>query len=189
MKRKTGLETIFEVSSELFSQKGYDEVTIDEICSAVGISKPTLYAQKLTKRDLFIHMYKPKREEVFIEQKVCDVNNIMAEIYRSVDLIAERVFCHGPDLLRVLLRLHLQKPALGEVMDREWRERLAQLIHAAQIRHQIRNDQKPELLVQIIGFYMVGYSFQYSINQAEESREHLHSGVHAILQTEQSHES
>lgn len=181
----TRLDKIYEVSAVLFRQKGYDGVKIDEICDRVGISKPTLYAQHLTKRDLFIHMYKPCREKTFIEQKVCDVNRMVEEIFRAVDLMADRFFYFGPELLRDLLRLHLQTPALDDILDHAWKIRMAQLIHAAQIRNQIRNQQEPRVIARIITACIIGYGFQYAMNQAEESRSNLHESVEAILQTEQ----
>lgn len=184
MKRKGAPEKIYEASARLFQEKGYDAVKIDDICSAVGISKPTLYASKLTKRDLLIHAYKPKRAETFIEQSVCDLNNMEQEIFRSVDLVAERLFVYGPDLLRDLLKLHLSSPAFEEVMDEEWIERLTTLIRVSQQKKQVKNLSSPVRLANIIATSIIGYSFQYAMNQAEESRKNLHDSVHIILQTE-----
>lgn len=188
MKTKIRMEQIYNTSYALFRTKGYDEVKIDEICAAAGISKPTLYAYSLTKRDLFIHMYQPCREKTFIAQQSCDLNNLMEEIFRFVDLVADRFFFFGPDLLRDLLRLHLESPALDKILDQEWESNLTGLIHSAQIRRQITNTEDPYILARMIMACIIGYSFQFAMRQAEESRENLHQSVEALLLTEQTSE-
>lgn len=46
-------ETALAAATELFRQKGYDAVTIAELCDATGLKPPSLYAAFGAKRDLF----------------------------------------------------------------------------------------------------------------------------------------
>ena len=56
-------EFILRVTEELLSEKGYSEMSMDEIAARVGISKVTLYRHFATKEDLvfalFIHHFPP----------------------------------------------------------------------------------------------------------------------------------
>ncbi len=56
-------ECILQVTEELLLEKGYFEMSIDEIAARVGISKVTLYRHFATKEDLvfalFIHHFPP----------------------------------------------------------------------------------------------------------------------------------
>lgn len=44
---------IFEISTKLFAQKGYDATSIEEITSVVGVAKGTLYYHFNSKEELF----------------------------------------------------------------------------------------------------------------------------------------
>lgn len=46
-------ETALAAATDLFRQKGYDAVTIAELCEATGLKPPSLYAAFGAKRDLF----------------------------------------------------------------------------------------------------------------------------------------
>ena len=48
---------ICESAIELFASKGYDEVSVNEICRAVNITKPTFYKYVKTKEDILFHYY------------------------------------------------------------------------------------------------------------------------------------
>ncbi|MDR5658859.1 TetR/AcrR family transcriptional regulator [Serpentinicella sp. ANB-PHB4] len=49
---------LLEKAEELFIDRGYSKVTIDQIALAAGISKVTLYKHFNSKEDLFIHIMK-----------------------------------------------------------------------------------------------------------------------------------
>lgn len=185
MKRKADLEKIYLKSRDLFLSKGYEAVKMDDICQAVGISKPTLYALRITKRDLLVHAYKPDCKQFYVDERAGKTELILPEIFNALDLVIERITCNGPDLLRDLLKLHLKKPALDEIMDQEWLGQLTLLITAAQERRQVGNMDDPDKLARIICAYIIGYSFQFAMQQAEESRTNLHAGAAVILRAEE----
>lgn len=53
MKREDTRERILEQALELFSEKGYDSVSVGEIARAVGIKAPSLYNHFPSKRAIF----------------------------------------------------------------------------------------------------------------------------------------
>lgn len=185
MKRKADLEQIYLKSQDLFISKGYEAVKMDDICQAVGISKPTLYSMRITKRDLLVHVYKPDFHNFAARDKIALTQPLVPEIYAALDMVIERITCNGPDLLRDLLKLHLQKPALGEIIDPVWLGELTLLIKEAQQRGEIENMEDPDTLARIICAYIIGYSFQFAMQQAEENRTNLHKGAAAILQVQE----
>lgn len=132
MNKTQTLQKIYEESGRLLVKKGYDAITIDEICAASDISKPTFYAYNLTKRDLLIHLFNAApASDLPFEASLDEDFEYLPLIYRSIDRIASRLYYYGPDLLRDLLKLHLVSPALEEIMDREWADELTDLIAEA----------------------------------------------------------
>ena len=47
---------IFQIAEKLFGEKGFEQVTMSEIATAVGMSKKTLYVYFLDKRELLISL-------------------------------------------------------------------------------------------------------------------------------------
>lgn len=184
MTHKTVQDEIFQKSQELFQQKGYDAVTIDEICMAVGISKPTFYAKKLTKRTLLLQAYQIKKDDL----SFCYANfsSPMEGVYFLVDQVGQVIFRNGSKLFGDFLKEHLKKPALEEIMGPTWKFHLVYCIQAAQRDGIIFSQEKPQKLAQAIYMYLVGYSFQYAMGKAEKSMQNLHESVDAILLTSKS---
>ncbi|MBF0579049.1 TetR/AcrR family transcriptional regulator [Erysipelotrichaceae bacterium RD49] len=189
MKRKADLNQIYQNSRDLFLRKGYDAVKVDEICASVGITKPTFYAFKINKRDLLIHAYQaPEKEEIKNPDQMSD-DQIHREIFRILDLVTDQIFKNGPDLLRDLLRLHFHESCLDSLLTPNWRQVMIKLISVGQKRKLIHNQCDPLTITKVIAAYITGYSFQYAMQQAEESRTNLHEGVDVILQIGDAYES
>ena len=53
MKQEDTKQVILEKALELFSAKGYDSVSMDEIAKAVGVKAPSLYNHFSGKRAIF----------------------------------------------------------------------------------------------------------------------------------------
>ncbi len=176
MKQKTVQDEIFEKSQKLFRQKGYEAVTIDEICTAVGISKPTFYAKKLTKRALLLQAYSVDK---LLELPVVDETNVLATLATLVDRMEQAMVCHGPELFRDLLKEHLKKPVFDLPLIENWKAYFVHLIEVGQQNGVILNQDDPRELVQLIQAYLLGCSFQYAMER--DSEIHLYPNIAAIL--------
>ncbi len=62
MKQEDTKQKILSESLRLFSEKGYDAVSVAEIASAVGIKAPSLYKHYKSKRDIFDSILKKMSE-------------------------------------------------------------------------------------------------------------------------------
>ncbi len=177
MEQKTVQDKIFEISQELFRQKGFDAVTIDEICVAVGISKPTFYAKKLTKRTLLLQAYEVKESSSFsLNEK-----DVLRAIAILIDQVAQAMLRHGPELFGDFLKEHLKKPAFDTLFVSNWTTRCAQLIEKGQQEGVILNQDDSNTLVKIIQAYLLGYGFQYALGSTNDIEKHLHRSIAAIL--------
>src|SRR5690606_9515148 len=57
------IERITAAAWQLFQQKGYRGVTVDEICARCGVTKPTLYYYFRDKEDLFVTVLRQQLEQ------------------------------------------------------------------------------------------------------------------------------
>ena len=187
MDKTETLQKIYEESGRLLVKKGYDEVTIDEICAASGISKPTFYAYNLTKRDLLIHLFNSAPWTETQSEKLEE--DFMSKIHRHLDQIGNRLYHFGPDLLRDLLKLHLISPALEEIIGTEWADEMTELITEAQFNREILTSSKPAQLTEVLVTYLIGRCFRYAIERSEDHLVNLSEATDVILRKRMDHES
>lgn len=62
-KNNTTKQEILNAAEHLFSEKGYDATSIQDITKRVGITKPSFFYYFKTKSDIFIELMQIRREE------------------------------------------------------------------------------------------------------------------------------
>jgi AcrR family transcriptional regulator len=81
--KNTNAERILEVSWQLFQQKGYRGVSVDEICLHSGITKPTLYYYFHNKEELFARVLENRLKNF---HQACAAPGSLAERLQRVAL-------------------------------------------------------------------------------------------------------
>lgn len=66
IKKKSDREEIMRVALGIFSEKGYEATSIDDICKALDINRPVLYYHFKSKRDLFFSIHKAHIERTLL---------------------------------------------------------------------------------------------------------------------------
>lgn len=179
MKKKERFEQICQIAARLFKAKGYEAVTIDEICKASGITKPTFYAASLSKAKLLFYAYKPEQLPP-IDSYPPDTN-WLGVMYEAISQVIDQAFRYGPDLLRDFLRMEIETPSMRHVMTDGWLRQMEELIARAMASGQIQTDVEPALMTCMIETYIIGYCFQYSISCAQESKDNMLQGIRILL--------
>ena len=125
-------QQMLATARELFAQRGYADVTMDEVASAVGVTKPLLYTYFGNKEQLFLAGMQPAAEKL-LASVVDAVRGAATPADALRDgLHAYFAFLDGDHVAwRVLYDETL--PAGGEIARAvgEYRERLARLVTAA----------------------------------------------------------
>lgn len=101
MKQVDTKQRILSESLRLFSERGYDAVSVAEIASAVGIKAPSLYKHYKSKRDIFDSILKRMSEadgfyadENDMPNVDDDYNNVLLE---SIKTFSVAMFKHWTD--------------------------------------------------------------------------------------------
>ena len=68
-------EEISDTAVKLFLDKGYNNVTIQDICNELNITKPTLYKYISNKEDLILDLYDST------------IDHLVKDTYKLVDMI------------------------------------------------------------------------------------------------------
>jgi AcrR family transcriptional regulator len=116
-----------ELGSKLFSARTYDEVSIDELARAAGISKGLLYHYFPTKRDFYVatvrHSSKDLLDRTFLPSDMGPIDRLQGGLDAFLDYVSE----HGPayiSLLRSGIGADLQVARIVDETREEFRNRL-----------------------------------------------------------------
>lgn len=84
---------IAEKATELFAQKGYAATTLEDICSAAGISKGSLYYHFKSKDVLFLYLLENNQQELQQkwQQGIAKATSAKEKLYFLADQYAEMV--------------------------------------------------------------------------------------------------
>lgn len=91
MKQEDTKQRILSESLRLFSENGYDAVSVAEIASAVGIKAPSLYKHYKNKRDIFDSILKKMNEADGFYADENDMPNVDDD-YNNVSLESIKTF-------------------------------------------------------------------------------------------------
>ena len=95
---------IFETSLKLFSEKGYDATSIEEITATVGVAKGTLYYHFNSKEEIFNFLIDEGMKLLInsIEIKTSKCDNVLDKI-KAVSLIQLKAVAKYENLLTIVL--------------------------------------------------------------------------------------
>lgn len=95
---------IFETSLKLFSEKGYDATSIEEITATVGVAKGTLYYHFSSKEEIFNFLVEEGMKLLTnsIEIKIAKCDNVLDKI-KAVSLIQLKAVAKYENLLTIVL--------------------------------------------------------------------------------------
>jgi AcrR family transcriptional regulator len=104
-KRELRREQILKIASELFSEKSYHDVTVDEIAGAAGVAKGTIYLYFPSKERLYLEILEDSFEaiESHLEKEIAKRDPAPVKLKMVLRLIFE-FYQMNLDVLRILSR-------------------------------------------------------------------------------------
>jgi TetR/AcrR family fatty acid metabolism transcriptional regulator len=105
IRRKSRKDEIIKVASNLFSQKSYHDVTMDQIAGEVGVAKGTIYLYFKSKENLYLGILEHTFEtiESILEKEIAKEDPAPQKLKKILRLIFQFYF-QNMDVLRILTR-------------------------------------------------------------------------------------
>ena len=104
-KRIRRKKEIMQTAAQLFSGKGYHDVTMDEIANTVGVAKGTLYLYFESKEKLYLEILEDRYEAIeSLLEKEIEKSNTAPKKLRKVLKIIFGFYRKNLDVLRILSR-------------------------------------------------------------------------------------
>ena len=139
MKQEDTKQKIIEKALELFSERGYDAVSVAEIAAAVGIKAPSLYNHFPSKQSIFDAIVETTalqyekdtdRIDIHVQSAAADVPTMLTideeELFEKVRQIFDYSL-HNDNIRKFRKMMTIEQfrsPSLGELYTRRFSERL-----------------------------------------------------------------
>ncbi len=103
--KTTRKEEIIRVAANLFSQKSYHDVTMDQIAEKVGVAKGTIYLYFESKENLYLEILEETYEEIesILEKEIAKKDPAPQKLRKMLMLIF-KFYLENLDVLRILSR-------------------------------------------------------------------------------------
>lgn len=171
--RKNRKMEILQTAMALFRQRSYDQVSVQDICDACGLSKKAFYYHYRAKEDLILD-YFSIIDRAFdwtplLQAAQAPDADYLALYWQYELYIVQCGQALGPDLQKILYRcdmdrgLNIMSPfAQGPYRNAVVPDQAVELLALGQRAGQIRADQTPQQLLFALFACVVGINFHWS---------------------------
>lgn len=176
---------ILKMSRRLFTAKGYENTTMEDIAEASEVSKATLYNYFSSKENLLLGIVEAALEEIrqLVTVELCQEPDSVEKIRQVLETLAVDSIRYIT-LTRRIFYLNVSEGNALHVTRLELLEILSQLVNEARERGQLRQDLTAEELVDaFMGVYLVTQFGWEDIGQYTEAqcRQKVRRAMDAIL--------
>lgn len=123
-KQQVVRDAIWDAATDLFAEKGFNEITVDDIAAAAGVSRRSFFRYFESKNDLMAHGMVSYGAELVAAIEACPKNCSLYEVFRETVLqVAQRAASHPrtPKIMAIVSKYPDAKSAqalrFAEVQD------------------------------------------------------------------------
>jgi len=143
-------QRILLTAIDLIKEKGYDSVTLNDICTAANISKTTFYHYFKSKEDLLLQFYKIPADAMMdnLTSILMEKNNI-EQFWKLMEPMLDFIVDNGTEITKYMVYALINKHMEPFNISRFQQDRAdigAKIIERAQSSGEIRNSSDPYLL-------------------------------------------
>ncbi len=184
MAKETKQGIIME-SLRLFRKHGYNNVSVEDICASLGITRGTFYYHFKTKAAVLESIYVDGRERNPDNLSVMFSDDRWAQLCWLMEWTIELTESFGSELYRSLIATSLTEDIDIFRVSQKSRELLKQAIEAGQKSGQFKNTTDPQVLVDTILSIIIGNSVEWCYqNGAFSLKERNRKTIMALLQVQ-----
>lgn len=163
--KKDTKQRILDAASALINEKGYDEVSIPDICSAAGISKTTFHYYFPQKRDLYYdmeHYFGAAFSDNYY--RVFEKSTFTQQIWEFYEIMLDEDLKYGHRFSQQYFINRLKEhEERGFYENLFHRKPMVAVIRSAQAAGQMRNCSDPEAVCMALSYAVRGVILAWAI--------------------------
>jgi AcrR family transcriptional regulator len=154
----------------LFKEHGFNNVSINAVCKACGITKGTFYYHFNSKEDLLDGFYSLLTEQSSTEAlELLKSSSVIEQLWRTFENLIKAIVDLGPNLLKQFLKIELERRNAffnpepnSSIKDNSMRQIQLFLIEKGQKSGEIRSKLTAEQLYGYFFAVLLGTAFDWS---------------------------
>ncbi|AEB76392.1 TetR/AcrR family transcriptional regulator [Clostridium botulinum] len=173
---------LYDISTDLMKTKGYDNVTIQEICKKAGVSVGSFYHYFESKNDIFIELYKIADDFFYdtIKGKLSSEDTIN-KIIEYFNYYAEYNEKMGIDMMK---QLYNSNNKMFITKGRHMQTVLDTIIEQGQKNNEVTTEMTPKQITRFLFVLMRGVVYDWCLHDGEyDLKEKMKSMLMQILKT------
>ena len=161
-------EEISDTAVKLFLDKGYNNVTIQDICNELNITKPTLYKYISNKEDLILDLYDSTIDHLVKDTyKLVDSDSHYQQLLIVFSTLIKDTKKYGYDLFSQMFIANLKENRNSFAMRESLTKLCIIIIKKAQKNKEIHNLSNPEFIYQALAHTFTGHEALWCIKKEE----------------------
>lgn len=165
---KLSRESITQTAIDLFLERGYNNVTIQDICTSCQITKPTFYKYAGSKEELILNLY-----DLTIRTLTADTYQFLNTDthYEQLLLVFHTLIKDtkkfGSDMFSQMLIANLNENRHSFDMRESLTKLCVMILRKAQEKGEIRNGNSPEVLYRTLAYLFTGCETMWCISNGD----------------------
>lgn len=168
MYRQDTVDKLYLTALDLFLRNGFENVSVQDICEAVGITKPTFYKFVPSKEALLEKFYDDDIEQSHPWWADVKDGNYWQAIMKGLDLHFEHFTKYGLDLYTALHVSNLKDRKSSLELNPRFFARLIDLVAKAQEAGQILCWEDPVEVARILCCMRAGHGLYWCLSRDED---------------------
>ncbi len=165
-------ELILRTSFRLFRDKGYNSVTLNDICKECQLTKSAFYYHFESKENLLLHYYDQAIAKLQMNQlENTKTENYWEQVWTCFVTLLNASLELGPDLTGQLFISNILREKGTFSFNHSFAQLCISFIEKAQKSGQIQNQKPAAELFQAASFMFTGYEVMWCIKRGDLDRE------------------
>ena len=184
MRNKTTREEILHVAYTCFKAKGFDEVSVDDICRKAGITKPTFYKYIDSKESILTSYYDEVCQDIYLHfSNIVQADTYYEQFHLFYDMIIDRSIELGPKLIAKMLDLNLSKD-FNSFATRDQLSKIVEVfIDKGKKANEFQSNEDTKMLYDACNFAFLGLEYKWAVKQGQlDWKQAFYQITDAILQ-------
>lgn len=178
--RERTYDEIYESAMELFMRRGYEEVSVEEICAAAGVGRATFFRYFGTKFALVDEFNRRLSAKIRLKIRVNEESP--SHCLRQAALAVHEHWVNSAPQFRILSKqflssqVHLNPDTSNPDMAMDLRDAIAEFVRAGQADGSFKGDDSPEVVASLILWgWTAATSTWFETNDEKEYRRSIRS--------------